>query len=323
MAIDIIALKDLSSDILNGKVKNYAQCEDALRKEIIDICGGKWGQYTFFENKYKIFQILSETITDKVNRLTEEAFSDFCDVENFDLGNKKEFTVKNTDLLRIANIAEGKNSTRRQRLLGKKVPTSAFKLAIAIYEEFDRFIAGRIDWSEMVDRVSSTFQHHIAEAIASTMEGAYTSVHTNLKTSAAYSDKDLKKIVNKVKGATGQSVAIYGTPEAVGNIEGVGADLDKDDKRNFGYVKNFSGTPVIELPNYYDTERDKWALSNNILYVIPNDEKIIKLGFEGDTMIIENTDGTVRDDQQIEMFMSRKMHLGVVVASKFGMYKIQ
>ena len=39
-------------------------------------------------------------------------------------------------------------------------------------------------------------------------------------------------------------------------------------------------------------------------------------------MTIENTDGTVRDDQQIEFFMQRKMHLGVLVASSFGAYEI-
>ena len=39
-------------------------------------------------------------------------------------------------------------------------------------------------------------------------------------------------------------------------------------------------------------------------------------------MTIENTDGTVRDDQQIEFVMQRKMHLGVLVASRFGAYEI-
>ena len=59
-----------------------------------------------------------------------------------------------------------------------------------------------------------------------------------------------------------------------------------------------------------------------MLLVLPVGEKIVKLGFEGDLMTIENTDGTVRDDQQIEFFMQRKMHLGVLVASRFGAYEI-
>lgn len=322
MAIDIKALKDLSNDILNKRVSNYAQCEDALRKEIIEICGGYWDQYSFFENRYKIFRIISETVGEKLHRLTEDAFSMFCDYENWTFGDKKGFTVKNSDLFRVANIANGKNSTRRQRLRGKKVPTETFNLAIAIYEEFDRFITGRIDWTEMVDRVAASFQNQIAINIATSIEQSYSSVNTHLKLSAAYEEKELKTLINKVKGATGEEVTIFGSAEAVGLIEGVGADLDKDDKRNFGYIKNIGGTKVVELPNYYDKDKDKWALSNKLLYIIPNGEKIVKLGLEGDPNIIESTDIAARDDQQIEMFMSQKMHLAILVASTYGMYKV-
>ena len=82
--------------------------------------GEKYNYYKFQENKWGFYNLISELISDDINRLNEEVFSPFCDFENFDLGDKKEFTVENTNLFKVANIADGVNSTRRQRLLNKK-----------------------------------------------------------------------------------------------------------------------------------------------------------------------------------------------------------
>ncbi len=39
-------------------------------------------------------------------------------------------------------------------------------------------------------------------------------------------------------------------------------------------------------------------------------------------MVIENTDGTNRNDQQIEYKFQRMMHLGVLSTARFGIFKI-
>lgn len=317
-------IQKLALDCYNGKVENFSvrDGEDTLRNEILNIVGGEWDYYSYQENKHKIFRLISEVLTIKVNELTTESFAEFCEVRDYALGDKVEFTVKNTDLFKVANIADGKNSTRRQRLLGKKVPTVAYKLAVAIYEEFDRFLAGRINWKEMVDAVAASFQHEIAMQISNAIQTAYTTTHENLKVSSNYSDAELKKLIAKVKGATGQEVVIYGTPTALGQVEGAGAVADLNDKREFGYTRIFDGVKMLELPQVYDVEANKFGVKENLLLIVPVGERLVKLGFEGQLMTIENTDGTVRDDQQIEFFMQRKMHLGVLVASRFGAYEI-
>ncbi|HSQ87651.1 hypothetical protein, partial [Romboutsia sp.] len=234
------------------------------------------------------------------------------------------FKVKNKNLFKVAVIADGINSTRRQRKLGSKLDTSAFKLSIAIYEEFDRFVAGRIDWKDMVDCVSESFNQEVATQIAVAFEGAYSDIGTNLKGSVNTDglDAKLKEIINKVEGATGRKCEVYGTAEALGSITGAGALIDTDDKRNFGFVQLFNGTKLIKLQNAYDDVNNKWALRNDMLYVIPSGEKVIRVGFEGGVTVLEDTAGTSRDDQQIEMTMLQKMHLGVLVAAKFGAVEI-
>ena len=317
-------IQKLALDCYNGKVENFSvkDGEDTLKNEILNMVGGEWDYYSYQENKHKIFRLISEVLTVKVNELTAESFAAFCEVRDYALGDKVEFTVKNTDLFKVANIADGKNSTRRSRLLGRKVPTVAYKLAVAVYEEFDRFLAGRIDFRELVDRAAASFQHEIAMQISGAVQNAYTTTHENLKVSANYSDAELKKLIAKVKGATGQEVVIYGTPTALGQVESAGAIADLNDKRQFGYTKIFDGVQMLELPQVYDVENNQFGVKENLLLVLPVGEKLVKLGFEGQLMTIENTDGSVRDDQQIEFFMQRKLHLGVLVASRFGAYEI-
>ena len=317
-------LQKLALDCYEGKVKNYTNGnpEDVLRKEIIEKVGGEWTYYNFQKAKWDVYALLSEMISVNVSRLSAETFADFCEVKDFALGDKVEFQVKNTDLYKVANIAEGVNSTRRQRLLGKRIPTTSFKLAIAIYEELDRFLANRIDWKSMVENVSASFNQEVANQIAKAMEGAYEQLNSNFVKSGTYSDKDLQTLVAKVEAATGQKVAIYGTAEALANVQGAGALIDAEDNRNYGFVQLFNGTKMIKINNVYDEINDKWALRNDVLYVIPAGEKIIRLGFEGDVTILEDTTGTSRDDQQIEMLLMRKMHLGVLSTAKFGFYEM-
>ena len=321
----ITDLQKLALDCYEGKVKNYANGnpEDALRNEIIEKVGGVWNYYNFQKNKWDVYALISEMISVNVSRLSADTFADFCEVRDFMLGDRVEFTVKNNDLFKVANIADGINSTRRQRLLGKRIPTTAYKLAISIYEELDRFLAGRIDWKSMVDNVSASFTQEIANQIAKAMEGAYEQLNSNFVKSGTYSDKELQALIAKVEGATGQKVAIYGTAEALANVEGAGALIDAEDTRNFGYVQLFNGTKMVKINNVYDEVADKWALRNDVLYIIPAGEKIVRLGFEGDVTILEDTTGTSRDDQQIEMMMMRKMHLGILSTAKFGFFEIQ
>ena len=319
-------IQKIARDCYRGNVEKFSKnaANDVLRAEIIERVGGEWNYTNFQKNKWDVYALLQEIIDVDLVHLSEEAFKQFCEVKNFELGDAPEFVVKNNNLFKVGIIADGINSTRRQRKLGSRVRTEAFKLAIATYEELDRFIAGRIDWKDYVDTVVASFNHEIATQIVGAFGKAYSEIGTNLKvsTNAEGVDEELKKIINRVKGATGKNVEVYGTAEALGKITGAGALVDADDKREIGYVRIFNGTKLIELPNTYNETNDKWALSNDVLYVIPANERVVRLGYEGGVTILEDTTGTHRDDQQIEMTYMQKIHVAVLVAAKFGAVEI-
>ena len=316
-------LQQLSVDLYNGKVDTYSvkEAEDRLRKVLVDAVGGEWDYYAFQENKYKVFKIMAELLSVTVANLTKEAFGQFVEFKDFELGDKIEFKVENQDLFDVAVIANGTNNLRRQKMLSKVIPTTAFKMGVMIYAEADEFIAGRINWTSMVDRVAKSFEHQIVKNIVEGIQTAYSAVHTNLKISGSIDDAKLAELINKVEGATGQKVAIYGTKSALAQINGIEALEDNmKDKRNFGYVKVFEGTQCIELPNTYNVSDNAWAINNKLLLVIPAQEKIVRVGFEGQALVHEATDNTARKDQQIEYLFERGCHLGVLTTKVFGAY---
>lgn len=313
-------LQKLSMDAYTGKVDKFSveNAETLIREKLTECVGGKWNYRNFKKNEHDFYALIEELITINLSNLTVEAFGDWVEVKDFELGDKIEFIVENTNLFQVGNIATGTNTIRRQRMLDSKLPTTAYKLSIAIYEEFDKFIAGRIEWAKLVDKVGKSFNREIALQISRAVQNAYSTIHTNLKFQGTYSDAQLSKLIAKVKGLTGQDVAIYGTSEAVENIEGANCLADLADRRAYGYVKEFKGTPVIELPQTYDAINNTWGVRNDILYIVPAGEKIVRCGFEGEAMVIENTDGTNRNDQQIEYKFQRMVHLGVLSTARFG-----
>lgn len=317
-------LEKLSMDTYNGRVDKFSvqDAEALIREKLIECVGDTWNYRNFKKNEHDFYALVEELITINLSNLTVEDFGDWVEVKDFALGDKIEFRVENTNLFRVGNIATGTNTIRRQRMLDSKLPTVAYKMSIAIYEEFDKFIAGRINWSKLVDKVSKSFNRELALQISKAVQSAYNSIHSNLKYSGTYTDAQLSKLISKVKGLTGQEVKIYGTSEAVENIQGANCLADLADRRAYGYIKEFKGNGIIELPQTYDAINNKWGVRNDILYVVPAGEKIVRVGFEGDAMVIENTDGTKRNDQQIEYKFQRMCHLGVLSTARFGAYVI-
>ena len=270
-------IQKIARDCYRGNVEQYSKnaANDVLRAEIIERVGGEWNYTNFQKNKWDVYALLQEIIDVDLVSLSEEAFKQFCEVKNFELGDAPEYSVKNNNLFKVGIIADGINSTRRQRKLGSKLRTDAFKLAIATYEELDRFIAGRIDWKEYVDTVVASFNQEIATQIVNGFGKAYSEIGTNLNisTNEAGLGEELKTIINRVKGATGKGVEVYGTAEALGKVPGVGAIADLNDKRELGFVQVVNGVKMIELPNTYNDATGEWTLRNDVLYVIPTGKK--------------------------------------------------
>lgn len=312
-------------------VSSYSkeECDDIIRNMIfehLEPLPEKKSKYRRWleRNGHQLFDIMEELITPIVNELTTQDFANLVDVENFDLGDKKEFTIENEDLFDVALIANGLKTVHRQRIYDRKVETNAFRMGVKIYAEAFDFLKGSINWTKFVDKVARSFERKMCALIVSTLFGAYDAVGNPdfcvQVNQAGLADK-LREMIAKI-GV--DNLQILGTQAALAKIENAGAivDMDKEDHRNFGYVKVFEGVPCTVMPNHFDKKVGAFDVPNDMLMIIPAGEKIVKLGNEGDVEIYENTDTAMRADYQIEMEMNRRVHLGVAIAARYAIIKL-
>lgn len=316
--------RQLSRDLYNGTVTEFSvkEANDRLRNLIKDICGGEFNAYTFMDNKYKVFAIMSELLTETTSELSREVFEPIAEFKDTAFGDKIEFIVENPDLFEVSVIASGTNNLMRQKLINDKARMEGFDLGVKIYNEFTEFMSGRIDWDKLVEKVAKSFNHKVTEVIGKEWQKAYGTVDSNLKVTGTFDADKLVELAQKVASYSPNGTAkIYGTKTALAKIKGREyLELDAKERKEKGYVSLFEGIECVELSNAWDKGTDTWALENDVLFILPDGTKPILIGFEGEAIVLDDVTGS-RKDMQIEYFMSRKVHLGVLKSSIYGVYK--
>ena len=320
----LTALQALSLDIVNNKVEKYSNTEanDVLRNAILEAMGtSEWDMYAFQENKYKVFKILSETITIAIAQKTIDKYRNWIEIKDVALGDIAEFKVMNGDLFKVGYVADGTNQLRRQRLTNGRLAMTSFPMGLKIYEELVLFMTGRIDWNDLVNRVVLSLDQEIANLIVRQIEGAYTGLDAKFVQSGSLNDEKLLELVQRVEAKTGVKATIYGTRKSISKLKPdmtYISNSDREDMRNLGHVSLWNGVKVVEIPQTLDANND-FVLADNMLFILPEGEnKLVKLAFEGDAFIQETNEG--RMDLQLEYLITRKVQLGVVKGQYYGVY---
>lgn len=322
--IKLTDLQKLALDTYRGSVEKYskAEAENAIRNAIIDACGGEWNYFNFNKNKWDVYQIMSEVLSVGLGELLVGKFDNFAEVRDTQLGDTIEFIVEDKSLFRVATIADGNTDIRRQKLYNGKLSVTTEKLAIKIYEEFDRFIAGRIDWATMVDRVQLSYAHEVAIRIYNAIYGSYDTLVAPYQVSGTFDETKLLDAIAHVEASTGQKAVVFGTKRALSKITTTEMSDGMKDKLNLlGHYGMFRGTDLLELPQAHKTGTNNFAVADDFLLIIPNGEKIVKVILEGDVYIYD-TEAGQRNDEQIEFFFGRKVGIGVLKADNYAIYKL-
>lgn len=317
-------LQKLAHDTYKGTVQKYSkqEAEDAIRNAIIDACGGEWNFYNFQKNKWDVYQVISEVLSIGLGELLIDRFNRFADIIDTNLGDIPEFIIESKDLFRVATIANGNTDIRRQKLYNGKLDITTEKLAIKIYEDLDRFIAGRINWQNMIDRVQLSYGHEMAIRIYNAIYGAYDILTAPYQQSGTFDETKLLDLIAHVAASTGQTPVVFGTKSALSKITVAdSSDAMKDEYNLMGYYGVFRGTDLLELPQAHKPGTSDFVVDDNFLLVVPNTEKIVKVVLEGDPFVYDTEPGE-RNDEQIEFFFARKAGVAVLRADIFGIYRL-
>jgi hypothetical protein len=322
-------LKTLALDIYKNKVKTFTKedgtvidANDALRQLFDAKTGGDRSYRAFNKIKDEFFEILEVLITEGTSTISREVFKDIMVFKDTAYGEKPEFIAETPELFDVSVVAASNDNIRRERVFNNHIPTVAFDLGLKTYTEYDAFMLGRIDLNALIDKVIASFNKRVAEKIGEVFSKAYDNISVaELKvTHTTVDEAKLLELCEKV----GEGAVIYGSKLALSKIPSIASyAVDSDDVRNVGYVRQFKGVKCVELENVYNKDTKSFAIANDTLFVIPNGDKIIYGGFEGDAYVIDNLDNpTARLDRQLELTYVRRLHLGIGVTNRYGAYKI-
>lgn len=325
---DYKAIVDLGIDLIEGTVTKFSNKEanETLRKAILDVIGCEDGKYNFKKfraNKIAVFEILEEILDVRIEEGIKNQFDRFVDYRSVKHGDKLAFRRKNKDLFEISTIAGGTNNLQRQRLTDSSFTIETGWEGVKIYEELERFLAGQVDWVDMIDKVEESFASRIATRIYEALKAAYSALTAPYSFTGTFDLDTFNKIVDHVQAATGRQPLVIGTRAAVSKVEPKYVNtggLNLDQRNKDGYFKTVDGITFSVIPQAHIAGTDTFAIDDDFLLILPDgNEKLIKLVVEGETLIKEVEGQSNADDSQ-EYTVRKKYGVGAVASTKYGVF---
>lgn len=327
----------LAVDAYHGNVEKYSttQSMDTLRQALVDLNGGSTmldykkirdgeckGLFTLIET------ILSRTVVEGLQG--DEFFNSLVEFRNVAEGDKNLFIVEDNDLFVVAEIADGTQAIRRQRLGGSSetaIPTSL--KGVKIYEELNRVLSGRVDFNHFINKVAESFRVQLLNDIYAVWMGATAEQMggvTYFPAAGSYDEDELLELIAHVEAAAGGKPAtIIGTKKAIRNLKpAMDSDGYKNDMYNMGYAGKFYGTPVVVTPQRHKVGSTDFVMADDVLTIIAGDDKPIKCVREGNPIVLMGDPMHNMDLTQTYMYCE-KYGLGIVLAggnSGIGRYEI-
>ena len=320
-------IQKLFRDAYTGISTNYSKndLQDAVRNAVKDACGGDWNYYNFMDNRYKVFALIAQNLPISMNASLVGKFGQFASFKDTALGDLNYFDVEDDTIYPVYTSARGNGDIERQKIINKNFSVPTQMKTIKMYDELEMFMTGKADLAKMTDKATQAIENYVGQLISDTIYGSYGSVGTNFKTLGTFSATTLDDIIENVKAATGaERLQIWGTTSALGNVaDGAGySDKARDGFNSVGYFDTFRGTDLFALPQAYKPGTQTFAVDRSYIIILPANEPIVKVVFEGEALV-NMADGMNRNDMQPEILYGRRVGAAALttVEGKFGIYK--
>lgn len=325
----------LAVDLAKGKVENYSASEsnDTLRKAFADLMelstegtNGKFeiDRKTFRKHKVAIFEILEVIINETLQEGLKTQFDGFAEYRNLAWGDTNLFKVPANNIFRVSLVSDGNGNIRRQRLRdGQEFSVGLDTYAIKIGEDFHRFLAGRVEWAELMAGIAESFKRDLTQRIYKAVYSSYGKYNGTYHFSGNLTEDDLVELAMHIKARTGEDVAVYGTKLALRRLApSAVTDTMRDRRNEVGYYGTIAGIDLREIEQSHEYGTDEFAIDNNMLLVLPqNSDKMVKVVNEGDAIIQDQQGGTSSDMMQ-EYFIANRFGVNVITSKVFGFIKL-
>jgi len=326
----------LAKDMIRGTCpadfSNEKTNSQALRDMFIAANGGS--SELSIKNFYRgsvCFDIVEEIIPLIVHEgfTGNEFWMNLVDYRNIELGDEQNFFTPDKADFIVSDLSYGTTGIRRQRLgKGQSYSIDTTLKGVKVYEEFKRFLAGRVDFNAFVDAVAKAMLQRLYEDVYNALKGVTSSTRGLSSTyviNGTHSEDELLDLCEHVSAANdGAKVIILGTKKALRklNMETV-SDSAKEDKYNMGYFGKFNGIDTVFMPQRHKVGTDEFLYEDNKLYVIAvGTDKPIKVVNVGKGVILDqrNNGMPVTADLTVNYTYAQEFGVGLVFATKMGFY---
>lgn len=304
-----------------------------IREKFFEILGTeKPDTMDFDEHKYQIFRLIREVVQETLaNDGTEIASfnSQFVEEDTIEFGDKKEYEIENNSYFTVGKISGNNWELNRQRVdegVVITIKTSAYY--IKIYEYFKKFLAGRLDWAKLMEKVAQSIKKHKNDFITEKFTEALSGIPALYKYSGTYNESlILNKISHVAASNKGASITLVGTKEALAKLQKIDSsalsDKQKEEANENGFLGKWKGYNCVALPCVYKANTTEFAFSPNMIYILPTvDNKPIKLVNEGKVLVKEINDGTSNMDMTMEYAIIWKMGGAIIFSRAMGTIEI-
>lgn len=333
----LVELTNLMNDSLTGRVGLFAEgaekfTDQAVREAFFEILGEDKLTWQGWRNhKNEIFTVMENVLTTNLPLAWEGSpfYDQFVETKNGALGDKNEFVVEDNSILVATRFAGNYWSTDRTKLQGKKSFSVGVEwIYLHIYDELERFLKGTVTLPEMIAKLQKGFQNEIDTRIFTAFNGAGTYLPSAFQESGSYDRATMANLIEKVQTASQKNVVLAGTRTALAQIvEGMDANLisnsQKEEYATNGCILNLTGLGVsaIMIPQALVRGTYDFKVDNNVIYVLPDAEKPIKLYFEGDTRARE-VGSNESEDMTISSQVQTKLGCATVFSNLIGKYAL-
>lgn len=321
----------LAVDSYRGNVKKYSneEAQETLRQALIAANNGKTTlDYRAIRDGRcnGLFAILEEVIKQVIvdGLQGDEYFNALVDFRNVSIGDKNLFVVEDNNLFVVADTAEGTQGVRRQRLGGAKeisIPTTL--KTVRIYEELNRVLAGRVDFNDLIAKVSESFRRKMLDDIYAAWCGvtaADIGGTSYFVAAGSYDEETLLALIEHVEAAAGGKPATIICTKAGARCltSTIISDSAKEDLYHTGVYGYFYGTPIVVTPQRHKVGSANFVFDDKVITIVAGDQKPVKVVVEGDPLIIQGNPLDNADLTQ-EYFVGERYGVGIVVNSNNGL----
>ena len=325
-------------DVRNGTFKAYStetveKVNEALRAKFNEMLPkpnamGHYRHRDLVKALPEVFAIIEEVLDVTINEAwrSEPFYRDLVDSRNLALGDKNDFLIEDNTWISVNRFSGNTWDTDREKLSGRKrISLDTEWFYAHVYDDFERFRIGAISVETLLNRMTEAFIRHVDTMIAVVFNDAATNLPATFSVAATLTTQDMRELIQKVRTASRKNVRIMGTEMAVAHLNDLQevkySEKMKNEVYSTGRLGKWMGNVVVEIPQSFTPGTYDWAVDNESLLVVPENDKFIKFIDEGETRSQEKSEQD-NHDQTLSWQVQRKMGAGAVFSSVFGKFTI-